>query len=356
MTKSFVLKEYLFTFIFWLVLAIVLWFNFQSTTETYLAMTQAAIIAAFSFTFTHFLTNKLLPKALREKKMKRFLIQLIMVIFMLSLVFSIIFTYLEVEPKDQLPENFRDQLPFLWKGFYMSLPASFLINGAACGVKFYNEHGRIERDHILLQQAHLENQLKLLQDQINPHVVFNILNHIHILMKKDTQLADYLLLKFSDILRYQLYHCNENLVFLNKDIEHIQNLVEVEKLRWGNELDVKESWEITNKKLFIAPLLLVAFIENAFKYVCRLPGHKGYVEIICKEENNTLYFCVENSYSDIAIHKKKDGTGGIGLHNVQKRLKLQYPDSHDLKIETNNNVFKVTLILKLSDHNEQYYS
>ncbi|WP_278351732.1 sensor histidine kinase [Chryseobacterium gleum] len=352
MTKSFVLKEYIFTFIFWLVLAIVLWFNFQSTTEKYLAMTQAAIIAAFSFTFTHFLTNRLLPKALREKKMKLFLVQLVMVIFMLSLVFSVIFTYLEVEPKDQLPESFRDQLPFLWKGFYMSLPASFLINGAACGIKFYNEHGRIERDHILLQQAHLENQLKLLQDQINPHVVFNILNHIHILMKTDIQLADFLLLKFSDILRYQLYHCNQPLVPLDKEIEYLQNLVEVEKLRWGNELDVKAQWQINNRKASIAPLLLVPFVENAFKYVCRLPGHKGYVKISCKEKNHSLYFYVENSYSDMATYKKKDGTGGIGLQNVKKRLKLQYPDSHDLNIESDNDVFRITLILTLSDSYE----
>ncbi|EFK37585.1 Probable sensor-like histidine kinase YehU [Chryseobacterium gleum] len=352
MTKSFVLKEYIFTFIFWLVLAIVLWFNFQSTTEKYLAMTQAAIIAAFSFTFTHFLTNRLLPKALREKKMKLFLVQLVMVIFMLSLVFSVIFTYLEVEPKDQLPESFRDQLPFLWKGFYMSLPASFLINGAACGIKFYNEHGRIERDHILLQQAHLENQLKLLQDQINPHVVFNIMNHIHILMKTDIQLADFLLLKFSDILRYQLYHCNQPLVPLDKEIEYLQNLVEVEKLRWGNELDVKAQWQINNRKASIAPLLLVPFVENAFKYVCRLPGHKGYVKISCKEKNHSLYFYVENSYSDMATYKKKDGTGGIGLQNVKKRLKLQYPDSHDLSIQSDNHVFRITLILTLSDSYE----
>ncbi|MCP1297563.1 histidine kinase [Chryseobacterium sp. S0630] len=356
MTKSFVLKEYIFTFIFWFVLAIVLWCNFQITTEKYLAMIQTIIITASSFTFTHFLTNKLLPKALREKKMKRFLIQVVMVIFILSLIFAVIFTYLEVAPKDQLPKSFSGQLPFLWKGFYMSLPASFLINGAACGIKFYKEHGRIERDHILLQQAHLENQLKLLQDQINPHVVFNILNHIHILMKTDTQLADFLLMKFSDILRYQLYHCNQAMVPLDKDIEYLQNLVEVEKLRWGNELDVKASWEIDNKKASIAPLLLVPFIENAFKYVCRLPGHNGYVKISCKEKDNHLYFYVENSYSDMVTYKKKDGAGGIGLQNVKKRLKLQYPDSHDLKIETDHHIFRITLTLTLSDPHEQYSS
>lgn len=351
MTKPFVLKEYIFTFIFWLVLTIVLWCNFQTETDTYLAIAQAIIISASSFTFTHFLTSKLLPKALREKKMKQFLIQTVMVIFILSIIFAVIFTYFEAGPKHQLPPDFKDHLPFLWRGFYMSLPASFLINGSACGIKFYKEHGRIERDHILLQQAHLENQLKLLQDQINPHVVFNILNHIHILMKRDTELADFLLMKFSDILRYQLYHCNQNLVPLDKEVEYLQNLIEVEKLRWGNELNVQSTLEISNNKAFIAPLLLIPFIENAFKYVCRLPGQIGYVKIFCKEENNNLFFYIENSYSDIAIHKKKDG--GIGLQNVKKRLKLQYPEAYDLKIETDNLVYKVSLTLKLSEKNEQ---
>ncbi len=355
MTKPFVLKEHIFTFLFWLVFTFVLWCNFQTSTEKYLAMLQAIIIGIGSFTFTHFLTNKLLPKALRAKKMKRFLIQTIMVIFLLSLIFSFIFTYLEEFPKNHLPERFVDHLPILWQGFYMSLPASFLINGSACGIKFYKEHGRIERDHILLQQAHLENQLKLLQDQINPHLVFNIMNHIHILMNTDTQLADFLLMKFSDILRYQLYHCNQPLVPLDKEIEYLQNLVEVEKLRWGNELDVKATWNINNKKAEIAPLLLVPFIENAFKYVCRLPGHKGYVKISCTEENEKLFFYVENSYTDMTLYKKKDGAGGIGLQNVKKRLKLQYPDLYNLKIESDDQVYTVTLTLELSKENEQQY-
>jgi two-component system, LytTR family, sensor kinase len=315
-------------------------------------MIQAVIVTACSFLFTHFLTNKLLPKALREKRMKRFLLQATLVIILLSLLFSIIFTYVELAPKNRLPENLGDQLPFLWQGFYMSLPASFLINGVACGIKFYKEHGRIERDHILLQQAHLENQLKLLQDQINPHVVFNILNHIHILMKTNTELADFLLMKFSDILRYQLYHCNQNLVPLDKEIDYLKNLIEVEKLRWGNELNVDSTMEFQSKTAFIAPLLLVPFIENAFKYVCRLPGQTGYVKIICREEHHTLFLYVENSYSDIPLQKKKDGTGGIGLQNVKKRLKLQYPDAHDLIIETDHLIYKVTLTLKLSEEHE----
>ncbi|UKB79605.1 sensor histidine kinase [Chryseobacterium sp. MEBOG07] len=352
MTRSFILRKYIFIAIFWLVFAVAIWSNFQATSDGSTAVFQTVVITVTSFFFTHFLTTKLLPKALRLKKMRLFLIQATLIIFALSFIYSLIFTYVEGSTQTVLPASFSEQIPILWKGFYIALPASFLINGAACGIKFYQEHGEIERDHILLQQAHLENQLKLLQDQINPHVVFNILNHIHILMKTDTQLADFLLMKFSDILRYQLYHCNQAMVPLDKDVEYLQNLVEVEKLRWGNELDVKANWEIGNRKAFIAPLLLVPFIENAFKYVCRLPGHKGYIKISCKEKDNHLYFYVENSYSDMATYKKKDGTGGIGLQNVKKRLKLQYPDSHDLKIETDNHIFKITLRLTLSDHHE----
>ncbi|MDH6251692.1 two-component system LytT family sensor kinase [Chryseobacterium sp. H1D6B] len=353
MTKPFVLKKHIFVILFWLVFGAALWINFQSDSGRTNAFFQTLSIVTSSFIFTHFLTNKLLPQALRLKKMKLFLVEAAGVIMLLSLVYSFVYTYIEINSKAPLPPGFAAHLPVLWKGFYLSLPASFLINGSACGIKFYQEHGKIERDHILLQQAHLENQLKLLQDQINPHVMFNVLNHIHILMKSNTELASFLLLKFSDILRYQLYHCNQNQVFLDKEIEYLQNLVEVEKLRWGNELNVKAVWNLSNKKAFIAPLLLVPFIENAFKYVCRLPGHTGYITISCKEENNILSFYVENSYSDMTTYKKKDGAHGIGLQNVKKRLDLQYPDSHTLDIKSDESIFKVSLTLKLSEEHDQ---
>ncbi len=353
MTKPFAIRKYIFTIIFWFAFGIFLWLNFQATDGKLNSFFQTCVILISSFIFTQFLTIKLLPKALRAKKMKWFLIQAILIIFSLSIIFALVFTYIRVDNGNPLPEDFLNQLPFLWKGFYMSIPASLLINGTACGIKFYQEHGKIERDHILLQQAHLENQLKLLQDQINPHVMFNILNHIHILMKSNTELASFLLLKFSDILRYQLYHCNQNLVVLDKEIQYLQDLVEVEKLRWGNELNVKAEWRIENKKALIIPLLLVPFIENAFKYVCRLPGQTGYINILCREKEGLLSFYVENSYSDLVVSRKKDGAHGIGLQNVKKRLKLQYPDTHDLKIESEGNIYKVSLKLKLSNENDQ---
>lgn len=354
MNNLLVLKKHVLITIFWLVFGVAIWIQIQADAGMYNAFIQTTIILTSSYVFAHFLTNNRLPKALTSKNMNKFLIEALIVVLILSLIFSLVFTYINIDLITPISPGFSSHLAVLWKGFYLSIPASLLINGTACGIRFYLEHGKIERDHILLKQAHLENQLKLLQDQINPHLVFNILNHIHILMKSNTELASFLLLKFSDILRYQLYHCNKNEVLLHKDIEYLQNLVEVEKLRWGNELNVKSTWEISNKKNYIAPLLLVPFIENAFKYVCRLPGHQGYITISCKEEDHTLNFYVENSFSDLTSYKKKDGDHGIGLQNVKKRLDLQYPGLHSLHIESAENIYKVTLTLKLSpEYHEQ---
>lgn len=352
MTKMFTIRRNILTLIFWMVFGLFLWLNFQATDGKSNALLQTCAVLIASYFFTNFLTKKRLPKALRSKKMAKFLTEAGIAIFLLSIIFALIFTYVHVDRTPAFSKNFSQQFPILLQGFYLSIPASLLINGTACGIKFYEEHGKIEREHILLQQAHLESQLKLLQDQINPHVMFNILNHIHILMKNDTQLASFLLLKFSDILRYQLYHCNQNVVILDKEIQYLQDLVEVEKLRWGNELDVTAKWNIQNRKAHIAPLLLVSFIENAFKYVCRLPGHKGYIVISCKEENKQLSFYVENSYSSLGISNKKNEAHGIGMQNVQKRLNLLYPNAHHLTIETDNNVHKVSLTLTLSPEND----
>ncbi|WP_286496309.1 MULTISPECIES: sensor histidine kinase [unclassified Empedobacter] len=199
---------------------------------------------------------------------------------------------------------------------------------------------------MLLQQDHLENQLKLLQDHVNPHVMFNILNHIHILLKKDTELASFLLLKFSDILRYQLYECNKNEVVLENEIQYLKDLIDVEKLRWGNEIDVSTSFTIMNKKAMIAPLLLVPFIENAFKHVSRVPDYKGFIKINFNENNNQIHLSIENTYAKIPIQSKS--VGGIGLQNVKKRLNLIYPEAYQLNITENGQLYKVYLTINLS--------
>jgi LytS/YehU family sensor histidine kinase len=201
------------------------------------------------------------------------------------------------------------------------------------------------QEHAKLQQAHLEDELRLLRSQINPHLMFNVLNHIHILMKKDADKADDLLMRYSDVLRYQLYEANRETVSLGKEIDYLKDVVDVETVRWGAELKVYSRWNVEDSTVKISPLLLIPFVENAFKHVSRLPSETGYVNIALDQSGNTLRFVVENSRSEQAPRKKN--ASGLGLENARKRLNLLYPGKHELLVQKTETVYKTTLIITL---------
>lgn len=292
----------------------------------------------------HILGDLMLVRALRRRKMKSFTGYAVLMIFLLSLFLAALATFYITAYR---PDMMKESLPALfWTRFYIAIPSSLLINGTICGIRFYQEHSRIGREHARLQQAHLESRIELLRNQVNPHVMFNVLNHIFILVQQDTDQASFLLLKFSDVLRYQLYECNRSQVTLAREIQYLQDFTAVEQLRWGGELGVSCSWQITDGSLAIAPLLLIPFVENAFKHVYRSEGHRGYIRIDCLEEGALLQLVVENSYSD-AMDSKPETSRGIGLRNVQQRLRLQYPEAHDLIIAASGSVFKIRLTLQL---------
>ncbi|ULT23745.1 histidine kinase [Sphingobacterium sp. E70] len=204
--------------------------------------------------------------------MKPFVFKAIFFVLILALLISVVDVYF-IMHSQVLSEDERNTLLFVQ--CYKSIPSSLLINGTACGIRFYQEHANIQQDHSQLQQNFLESQLKILQDQVNPHFMFNVLNHIHILMKKNVDMADFLLLKFSDILRYQLYECNQSFVLLSRELQYLQNFITIEQMRWGDELEVDCNWSQSTEDLHIAPLMLICFVENAFKHVDRLPNQKA---------------------------------------------------------------------------------
>ncbi len=310
---------------------------------------QMILILSCSSFLAHYLSDVMLPKALRRNKMQLFAIQGVIGVLVLSFCLASIYTiFSDASLRMHLYhiEGNMSTLEFLWARFYGSIPAAILINGTACGLRFYQEHNVIEKNHAQLQQAHLEAQIKILQDQINPHLMFNVLNHIHILMQSNVKLASVLLVQFSDILRYQLYECNKEYVSIYHEVKYLKDLIAVEKTRWGDELEVQSKWNIEDGQLQIVPLLLVPLIENAFKHVSRLPNQKGYVYLSCEQENKKMRFKIENSHTE--QYKVPSKSQGLGLENVQKRLEIQYPDRHDLKIEKTDSDFTVTLALDLN--------
>jgi len=298
---------------------------------------------------SHYLSDIVLPKALKEGRMKHFLIQFFLGVVLLNILVSLCFTLFPYFIQDEQALVRSDVNS--WKELFVyklfnSIPSAMAIVTTTCGIRFYEEHHKIEQVNAKLKQEHLEAQIKLLQDQINPHLMFNVLNHIHILMQSNVELASTILLKFSDILRYQLYECNQHHVFLHQEIQYLQDLVAIEEIRWQDELIVSCTWSVTNKQLPIAPLLLVPLIENAFKHVSRLPHQKGYVHIDCREVNGKLTLAIENSYS--ATYKREKQQGGIGLHNIRERLKIQYPEAHTFDVEQKEDTFTAVLQIDLN--------
>ncbi len=351
MTTDIYKHKRLFFIVFWSILTFSLWpYVYLSNHPFYYWVLYTAFVMASFIGISHYLSDIVLPKALKEGRMKHFLLQFFLGVILLNILVSLCFTLFPYFIQDEQALTRSDVQS--WKELFVyklfnSIPSAMAIVTTTCGIRFYEEHHKIEKVNTKLQQEHLEAQIKLLQDQINPHLMFNVLNHIHILMQHNVELASTVLLKFSDILRYQLYESNQKKVFLHQEIQYLQDLVAIEQIRWQEELTVTCLWEIESRQLEIAPLLLVPLVENAFKHVSRLPHQQGYVQIHCTEHGGLLSLAIENSYND--TYKREKQQGGIGLANVTERLKIQYPENHSFQLNQEKDQFTVVLQINLND-------
>jgi sensor histidine kinase YesM len=191
-----------------------------------------------------------------------------------------------------------------------------------------------EKTNQQIQEQKLRAELELLKHQLHPHFLFNTLNNLYgMVLTKHPKAAD-VVLHLSNMMSYMLYECNTSFIALEKEIEHLKNYIELEKIRYGNRLNIsfESGGEIENQ--LIAPLLLIGFIENAFKHGVGNQVQQSWIRINLWVENQQLSFLIENSLNTQAPQKEEIMTkGGIGLSNIQKRLDLMYPSRYQLKIE-----------------------
>jgi sensor histidine kinase YesM len=206
---------------------------------------------------------------------------------------------------------------------------------------------RSDRRTALLEKEKTENELRFLKSQMNPHFLFNAINSIYVLIKKDPDFAGLTLVKFADMLRYQLYECNADVIPIEKEISYLENYIQLEKLRKGEMVNTSFSVSASTGKFSIAPLLLIPFVENAFKYVSSCPGKDNFVMVDLNYQDNIFELSVENSMDEDAMMPKEKTWGGIGLENVRRRLQLIYDGCYALDISTKDDVFSVLLTIKI---------
>ena len=207
-----------------------------------------------------------------------------------------------------------------------------------------------------LEREKLDTELKFLRSQMNPHFLFNTINSIFVLIKKDPAAASQSLAKFSELLRYQLYECNEPQIPLNRELEYVDNFMELQRLRQDHDyVDVRANVDSGNSRdLSIAPFIIIPFIENAFKHVSRRNDGNNWIVMNLTTKDNNLYFSIENSVSTVhraSVEAVK--TGGIGLQNVKRRLDLTYPDQYLLLTDEKPDRYAVKLELMLQESGVQ---
>jgi len=228
---------------------------------------------------------------------------------------------------------------WIWNYFVFNLPFfTFIIISSAAF--------RMIKDRVLENQRtkeketeNLKTELSLLRSQVSPHFMFNVLNNMVALARKKSDLLEPSLIKLSAQLRYMLYETAER-VPLEKETEYLQNYIDLQRQRFGNNVIIKTCLGTAKENYEIEPMLLIPFVENAFKHG---PGAAGAeINIDLKVENNILNFVVRNTYSDTTT-EVKDKTHGIGLANVQRRLALLYRNKHSLLITKQNGWFIASL-------------
>ncbi|MDO6429113.1 histidine kinase [Flavitalea sp. BT771] len=237
-------------------------------------------------------------------------------------------------------------LYYLYTGGPLSSTAASMT--FAMSIKLAKNWLQTQRRQQQLEKEKLETELNFLKHQFNPHFLFNTINSIFFLIHKNPDMASASLAKFSELLRHQLYECNDRQILLTKEIAYLENSIELEKLRQNDNVEVSLQVDHSYEDLGIAPFILMTFVENAFKHVSREPDTPNWIRIRLHLDGTQLDFSVSNSAAQTATTDVMH-YGGIGLKNVRRRLDLIYPGQYHLDIQNTNTRFEIRLRLQLAE-------
>ncbi|WP_421942263.1 sensor histidine kinase [Pedobacter sp.] len=216
----------------------------------------------------------------------------------------------------------------------------FLV--ASCIIKFTLDWFSNERIQRNLESERREMELQFLKSQLNPHFLFNSLNNIYSLAyQKSDKTAD-AIMKLSEIMRYMIYESNTPTVALNKEVDYLTSYIELQKIRFkdGAYIELSLNGEIDNQQ--IVPLMLISFVENAFKHgVVTDPNDPVKINIIANQK--ILHFSVVNKKNQ----QNKDAQGGVGLTNVERRLQLVYPERYKLNVVNSSTHYTCELMIDI---------
>ncbi|MDE1206485.1 sensor histidine kinase [Tenacibaculum larymnensis] len=336
---------FLFNIIFWVgVYFFYTYFLGYGSSNTTYVNTFSAYLMPVTICLSYFIILYLIPKYLLKKKYFLFILYscytfiISFTAILLSIFFGLVFSsFLEGTNTKTLTKS----LPLVIIGVYF-----IVIIATSLGLIIYNYLSSIKNENLknkfLQTQLQLkEQELKFLKMQIHPHFLFNTLNTLYGFTLKKSEEAPDMILKLSNLLDYILYQVDKPSVLLKNEIQHIDDYISLEKVRFQESLQVEFSKNLYNETTQVSPMLLLPFVENAFKHGVQIDGVLS-VNINLKTTKDSLFFRIKNTSP-----QKKIDKNGIGLENIQKRLKMLYNNQFKLHLALEENQFIVDLKIPL---------
>ena len=330
-------------FIFWIsyfFLNVIRWGSYY---QDYLYSLKSNIVTVtLGMLLAYFHVYFLLPRFLFKKKIFSYVLFFFIGLFIFYTVRTeLIFVFINenVWPESQTPQSsytFNHVLVVCLIGIY----DVGLVTTIKLTVDWIFDRKRIEK----LQESQLKTELKFLKAQIQPHFFFNTLNNLYALTLEQSKQAPEVVFKLAQIMEYILYDAKEPQIKLLKEINYIQNYIDLEKLRFGDRIKVQINLQGNIEAQNVPSLLFLPFIENCFKHGTTDNNNLNVVITFKVTKNNVLKFSVTNNYNTLTEHKKNHG---IGNQNVLRRLELLYKDKFTLAIKTKKQNYIVTLSIQL---------
>lgn len=329
----------------WMVIILVPVLNSKMLEEVHVSLENILIawlkIAPYLLIFI--IHNSLIAPRLLLRK-HRYVWYLVVNLLTITAVFSLVAIYEKYAPYDTEPYILNGKASFTDLAIYWNILLGFFMTGLNMGIKLLYRSLRDEQQMEELKRQNLQAEMDYLRYQINPHFFMNTLNNIHALIDIDTEYAKSAVIELSKMMRYVLYESGSETISLKKDIQFIENYIELMRIRYDSSIDICLDYPATiPNKVAIPPLLLIVFVENAFKHGVSY-NHVSFIHIRIGYRDDAVTAVISNSRHE----KSRPGTTGIGLENVKKRLALIYQDNYTLSIDDSDPaVYTVKLIIPI---------
>lgn len=327
--------------LFWIFIAILLLLQLLAADEYSFrkAILYSSVITGTFAIYVHAVLTRIISRYLENRRFPVLMLRLLMI----GVIASVILTAEDYAMDSFFDKDWNRYKDAILPRFFGMLMATILISGVAYAFELYRHHIKTLKATQELKDRLNESELKSIRQQLSPHFTFNVLNNLQFLIQRDRDEALTLLAQYSKVLRYYVYESQHKAILLNDEVSFLKTYLELEKDRLRDEAKIEVDIVIPPNDLKIAPFILSTFIENCFKH---LATTDKWISVFIRFKDNLLCMIVQNTYDD--KQDKSTHQQGIGLEQVQKRLKLTYPGKYELMFETQKTIFKADLKIKFN--------